>query len=177
MPLFYGTAGAETTEAGGKPSLEGITPKQVLAVVQLHDGVLQHPVARRLDRAGWKISEDQYAELMHAAQVSEGAERIIKSMNRQSAPPAAGMKSTAGDSTKMQNAPPAVDAVSTAGDRARSILDKKKLDVLELFGSEHGLGQELGRLGFSVFSESWNIDDLRTRQAVADLVVTVEPKA
>ena len=86
MPLFYGTDGAETTEAGGKPSLEGITPKQVLAVVQLHDGVLQHSVARRLDRAGWTISEDQYAELMHAAQVSEGAERIIKSMNRQSAP-------------------------------------------------------------------------------------------
>ena len=58
------------------------------------------------------------------------------------------MKSTAGDSTKVQNAPPAVGAVSTAGDRARSILDKKKLDLVELFGSEHGLGQELGRLGF-----------------------------
>ena len=86
MPLFYGTDGAETTEAGGKPSLEGITPKQVLAVVQLHDGVLQHSVARRLDRSGWKIPEDQYAELMHAAQVSEGAERIIKSMNHHSAP-------------------------------------------------------------------------------------------
>ena len=53
----------------------------------------------------------------------------------------------------------------------------KKFDLLELFGSEHGLGQELGRLGLSVFSESWNLDDFRTRQAVADLVVTVEPKA
>ena len=73
--------------------------------MQLHDGVWQHSVARRLGRAGWKISEDQYAELMHAAQVSEGAERIIKSMNRQSAPPAADMKSSAGDSTKVQSAP------------------------------------------------------------------------
>ena len=61
--------GAETTETGGKPSLEGVTPKQVLAVVQLHDGVLQHSVARRLDRAGWKIPEGQYAEPGHAVQV------------------------------------------------------------------------------------------------------------
>ena len=30
LPLFYDTEGAETTEAGGKPSIEGITPKHVL---------------------------------------------------------------------------------------------------------------------------------------------------
>ena len=56
-PLFYGQNGEETTEVGGKPSLEAIAIKQVLAEVQLHDGVLGHAVARRLDKAGWKVAE------------------------------------------------------------------------------------------------------------------------
>ena len=106
MPLFYNAEGAETTEAtGGRPSLEGITPKQVLDVVQLHDGVLQHSVARKLDREGWKIPEGQYVEPSASMYVSTEAERIIHSMNHK----------------------------ARRGELRLSWRDKK-LDLLELFG-------------------------------------------
>ena len=133
--------------------MEGVTPKQVLDVVQLHDGVLQHSVARKLDRAGWKIPEGQYAEPGHAIRVSESAERIIKGMIRGAArSPAAGVASAAGGA-------------------------KKKLDLVELFGSEHGLGRELELLGGAVLSGVWDLDDATTRRAVANLVVTAQPRA
>ena len=100
--------------------MEGVTPKQVLAVVQLHDGVLQHSVARRLDRAGWKIPEGQYAEPGHAIQVSEGAERIIKGMSRQPA------------------RSPGADVAPAAGGAKVEVRElvfrSKRLDCLELFG-------------------------------------------
>ena len=162
LPLFYDAEGAETTEAGGKPSIESITPKHVLAVVQLHDGVLQHSVARRLDRAGWKIAEDVHAEAVHEnVPVSEAAEKIIRSMSRPVIP-------------RVQSAG---GAESTAEDRVKAILDGRKLDLLEVFGSEQSLGRELGRMGCSVLSNTWNLDDLGTRRAVANLVVTIEPRA
>ena len=46
-----------------------------------------------------------------------------------------------------------------------------------MFGSEHSLGQELGRLGCSVLSNTWNLDDFGTRRAVANLLLTAEPRA
>ena len=44
-------------EGGGKPSLEVIQLKQVLTIVQLHSGVLNHAAARKLDLAGWRLQE------------------------------------------------------------------------------------------------------------------------
>ena len=53
VPLYLDSEGVETTQsAGGRPSLEGITRKQVLDIVQLDDGVLNHAMARKLDRGG-----------------------------------------------------------------------------------------------------------------------------
>ena len=46
-------------DAGAAPSLEQITVQQVLAVVQLHDGVMSHAAARRLDKAGWTLDKEE----------------------------------------------------------------------------------------------------------------------
>ena len=74
LPLFYGQDGVETTEPGGKPSLEAITVKQVLTVVQLHDGILGYAVARRLDKAGWKVSEGSQPTSNCSVQVADQAD-------------------------------------------------------------------------------------------------------
>ena len=51
--------GHEVLDAGAAPSLEQITVQQVLAVVQLHDGVMSHAAARRLDKAGWTLDREE----------------------------------------------------------------------------------------------------------------------
>ena len=62
---------------------------------------------------GWKIAEDVYADSVHDnVPVSEGAERIIRSMSGPVIP----------------RAQPADDAVSTAEDRVKAILGGRKLD-------------------------------------------------
>ena len=72
VPLHVDSEGVETTQAaGGKPSLEGITRKQVLDIVQLNDGVLNHAMSRKLDRRGWKIPEKQFAEPGHTRAQNE----------------------------------------------------------------------------------------------------------
>ena len=51
--------GAETAapEALARPSLEKVSFAKLLLVVQLHDGVISHASARRLDRARWRVQE------------------------------------------------------------------------------------------------------------------------
>ena len=43
------------------PSLETLHPRQIMTVVQLHDGVLAHAAARKLDKAGWRLDESPYS--------------------------------------------------------------------------------------------------------------------
>ena len=44
------------------PVLENIHARQIVTVVQLHDGIVSHAAARRLDRAGWKLDESDLVE-------------------------------------------------------------------------------------------------------------------
>ena len=67
--------------------------------------------------------------------------------------------------------------------RAQSSSEEQKpvlceeLDLLELFGSEGSLGEELQRLGGTVLGNSWDLRDAEVRRKIAKLVVTVRPKA
>ena len=61
-PLSETTAAQGGAESAGpralaQPSLEKVPAVQLILVVQLHDGVISHASARRLDRAGWRIRE------------------------------------------------------------------------------------------------------------------------
>ena len=50
----YVEGGVEVLGNGSMPSTENIPVKRVLFPVQLHDGVIAHAAARRLDHAGYR---------------------------------------------------------------------------------------------------------------------------
>ena len=57
---FSSESGAETASpaAAAQPSLEEVPVAELLLVVQLHDGVISHASARRLDKAGWRFQKE-----------------------------------------------------------------------------------------------------------------------
>ena len=60
VPLFVTSpeeGGQEREGVEGRPSVENVAVKCVLATVQLHDSVMSHAAARRLDRAGWRLDK------------------------------------------------------------------------------------------------------------------------
>ena len=60
VPLFVTSpeeGGQEHEGVEGRPSVENVAVKCVLATVQLHDGVMSHAAARRLGRAGWRLDK------------------------------------------------------------------------------------------------------------------------
>ena len=79
--------GHEVLDAGASPILEQITVQQVLLAVQLHDGVMSHAAARKLDKAGWKLdAEELHKEALvrgpmsHAPTAMEQLVQAIKSL-------------------------------------------------------------------------------------------------
>ena len=51
--------------------------QQVLLVVQLHDGVVSHAAARRLDKAGWKLDDEElHVEALVKGPVNDGPAAI-----------------------------------------------------------------------------------------------------
>ena len=65
LPMFVARpedGGKKRVIPSGKPGLENIPIGKIIAVVQMHNGVIGHAVARRLDRAGWKFEEPPPAE-------------------------------------------------------------------------------------------------------------------
>ena len=54
QPLFTGESGVEVLASGSIPSTETVPVKRILFPVQLHDGVVSHAAARRLDHAGYR---------------------------------------------------------------------------------------------------------------------------
>ena len=61
MPVFI-EDGAEVLGSGTKPSEVSIDAKRVLVVVQLHDGVMSHAAARRLERMGYGFQSEAHYE-------------------------------------------------------------------------------------------------------------------
>ena len=53
----YVEGGIEAHGSGSNPSTETVPVKRVLFPVQLHDGVLGHAAARRLDHAGFRYEQ------------------------------------------------------------------------------------------------------------------------
>eukprot|EP00969_Alexandrium_andersonii_P331987 14672301-Alexandrium_andersonii.AAC.1 len=59
LPLYYAAAedGGQEQLEGVRPSLQTVASTDVLSVVVLHEGgVMGHAVARRLGKAGWRLS-------------------------------------------------------------------------------------------------------------------------
>ena len=53
-PVFLADAeagGHEVLDSGDKPSLEKVPVKRIICQIQLHDGVMSHAAARKLDKA------------------------------------------------------------------------------------------------------------------------------
>jgi len=76
-PLFTAPVeqgGAESLEEGA-PVLDRVGVKDILSDVELHDGVMSHAAARKLDRAGWRF--EQIHEYVLAAR-PEGAGKIME---------------------------------------------------------------------------------------------------
>ena len=56
-PMFH-EGGAEVLGSGSNPSTEKVEVKHIVDLVQLHDGVLAHAAARRLDHREFSFNED-----------------------------------------------------------------------------------------------------------------------
>eukprot|EP00969_Alexandrium_andersonii_P101168 4462748-Alexandrium_andersonii.AAC.1 len=59
LPLYYATAedGRQEQLEGVRPSLQTVAAADILPIVVLHEGgIMGHAVARKLDRAGWRLS-------------------------------------------------------------------------------------------------------------------------
>ena len=63
----YIEGGSEVLGSGHAPSTETIPVKRILFPVQLHDGVLAHAAARRLDHMGYKYDSSDVQEVATAA--------------------------------------------------------------------------------------------------------------
>ena len=57
QPVFW-QDGMEVLGSGEKPSLERIHIRKVVTLVQLHNGVLGHAAARRLDKSDYRLDEE-----------------------------------------------------------------------------------------------------------------------
>jgi hypothetical protein len=57
--------GDDPAHHGLRPVLEQVAAKRILCVVQLHDGVMSHAAARRLDRAGWTWKQEEVEVAVH----------------------------------------------------------------------------------------------------------------
>ena len=62
VPLYVGDDGLPVRVAGARPLLQEIGTAAVLAVVDLHSGVLGHAAAARLARAGWRVEDAAVAD-------------------------------------------------------------------------------------------------------------------
>ena len=52
--MYTGESGVEVLGSGSNPSTETVPVKRIFFPVQLHDGVVSHAAARRLDQAGYR---------------------------------------------------------------------------------------------------------------------------
>ena len=57
QPLYTGESGVEVLGSGPNPSTETVHVKMILFPVLLHDGVVSHAAARRLDHAGYRYEQ------------------------------------------------------------------------------------------------------------------------
>ena len=53
------------------PMMETLNVRQVMTTVQLHDGVISHSAARKLDRSGWGLDENDLREQADVEAVAE----------------------------------------------------------------------------------------------------------
>lgn len=90
VPAFVGEVGQESITPAKQPSLETVTARRILCVVQLHDGVLAHATARQLDKAGWRLDE---TDATHENEIAVLKEAVATFQLATSGPGAAGDES------------------------------------------------------------------------------------
>ena len=73
VPAYVGGDGSEGPTTAKHSSLETVTARRILCIVQLHDGVLSHAAARQLDKSGWRLDE---TDLTHAQDVVKLSEAV-----------------------------------------------------------------------------------------------------
>ena len=62
----YIEGGSEVLGTGHTPSTETIPVKRILFPVQLHDGVIAHAAARRLDQMGYRYDRSETQEVLES---------------------------------------------------------------------------------------------------------------
>jgi hypothetical protein len=64
----------ENKDAYGQsvPMIESLSVRQIMTTVQLHDGVISHAAARKLDRSGWSLDESDLQEQAEVEAAAEG---------------------------------------------------------------------------------------------------------
>ena len=74
----YIEGGAEVLGSGSKPSTETVGIKRLLFPVQMHDGVISHAAARRLDHAGYGYEKGAILDL-NGDVVDQGSQELTSS--------------------------------------------------------------------------------------------------
>ena len=57
LPSFIDADQGEIVGAGTTPAIQTVSVDALVSVIELHDGVIGHASARRLDKAGWRIDD------------------------------------------------------------------------------------------------------------------------
>ncbi len=53
----YSVGGDEVIGEGDIPAKENVKAKEIVSILELHDGVVSHAASRKLDNAGWRYDE------------------------------------------------------------------------------------------------------------------------
>ena len=154
VPVFV-EQGSEVLGSGSRTSEEQVAVNRIICTTQLHDGVIAHAVARRLDLAGYSFDEDafKYDAPVNAAIVQDQEQLVHK----------AALFCTSGSQVPKLNSP-----LQRENMELRKWLSLKRVDFAEIY---RGFGEftirvrEGGRTaaeGFDnaaiTYERTWHLD-------------------
>ena len=198
-----GGAERAAPKALAQPSLEKVPAAQLLLVVQLHDGVISHASARRLDRAGWRIREGiaRTPESVNVHRIREEWLNTLEEMTRRcrEVPMIGGMKVSAvvphrseglgvARGFVTEKSGPSIGVHFGAPEDLQKWVKKSRIDFLEVYSGKGSLTSAVKETGLKVgegldakviaYNRYWDLADKDMVVDFAWLVcVALRPKA
>ena len=182
VPLFWSApdeGGEEQAGQGTRPSIDNVGVKRVLSVIQLHDGVMGHAVARRLDRAGWTLEAPERVSLLAGPTEGTGAklEELVSGARLSLTVAASGARAA---SARVLEFATEVDLQRWLG--------KGTVDFLEIYCGYGQLTARVSETGLVVgegidnrvvsYGRKWPLDEPEARSSLAWLIVEgLKPRA